>query len=113
MVSQYREPLTEFEIKFSSPHDKASYDLHMQALSKYMSLTSHLFKSPGIYVHIVSGAASLSSNSKKSYFNQMSIKSQVYILEDGKTACAVEEALEWAACDRFSPLHKGMRINPY
>jgi hypothetical protein len=25
----------------------------------------------------------------------------------------VEEALEWAACDRFSPLHKGMRINPY
>ena len=35
------------------------------------------------------------------------------MFEDGKTIVSQEEALEWAMCNRFSPLNNGLRINPF
>ena len=76
-----------------------------------MEASSSLFRKPGIYLHMISGAASL-GNQKKSLFTQMLIKAQPYILEDGKSFCSMEEALEWATVNRFSPLNTGFRMTP-
>lgn len=35
------------------------------------------------------------------------------MFEDGKTISGLGEAIEWAMCNRFSPLNNGFRVNPF
>lgn len=40
-------------------------------------------------------------------------KGPVFVLEDGKSAISLNDALMWAKVNPFSPLGTGLRINPF
>ena len=84
----------------------------LKGVEKYMKSTSKIFDEPGIYIHLIQNTPSIKSG-KKSLFTRQPVKSQLYTLEDGKTCCSMEEALEWALVNKMSPLRKGQRLIPF
>lgn len=48
------------------------------------------------------------------FFPQLScVQGPVYLLEDGKSAISLNDALMWAKVNPFSPLGTGIRLNPF
>lgn len=43
----------------------------------------------------------------------LNVKGPVFVLEDGKSAISLNDALMWAKVNPFSPLGTGLRINPF
>ena len=119
---RFKEPLTNIEVTFSNDKQKSQrYAQILKGLIMYMKkgkkakkvsfLESKLFSEPGIYLHMTGGFNI--QGQKVSQFTQNVIKGQPYTFEDGKTIVSQEEALEYALCNRFSPLANGFRINPF
>lgn len=105
------EPLTKIQIYFQKEEQKKKYLNLIQALGTHMKQNSTLFDEAGIYLHMMVGF-NLQGH-KISNFSHSLIKGHPYTFEDGKTIVSQEEALEWALCDKFSPLMNGFRINPF
>lgn len=46
-------------------------------------------------------------------FFSFHVQGPVFLLEDGKSAISLNDALMWAKVNPFSPLGTGLRINPF
>ncbi|CAB1441577.1 unnamed protein product [Pleuronectes platessa] len=53
------------------------------------------------------------SDVQLSCFTGQRIQGPVFLLEDGKSAISLNDALMWAKVNPFSPLGTGLRINPF
>ncbi|XP_010795802.1 WD repeat-containing protein 17-like, partial [Notothenia coriiceps] len=53
------------------------------------------------------------SDVQLSCFTGHRIQGPVFLLEDGKSAISLNDALMWAKANPFSPLGTGLRINPF
>ncbi|KAM8842635.1 WD repeat-containing protein 17 isoform 2-T2 [Synchiropus picturatus] len=53
------------------------------------------------------------SDAQLSCFSGHRIQGPVFLLEDGKSAISLNDALMWAKVNPFSPLGTGLRINPF
>uniref|UniRef100_A0A3P8U0Y3 Uncharacterized protein n=1 Tax=Amphiprion percula TaxID=161767 RepID=A0A3P8U0Y3_AMPPE len=53
------------------------------------------------------------SDLQLSCFTGQRIQGPVFLLEDGKSAISLNDALMWAKVNPFSPLGTGLRINPF
>lgn len=53
------------------------------------------------------------SDAQLSCFTGHRIQGPVFLLEDGKSAISLNDALMWAKVNPFSPLGTGLRINPF
>eukprot|EP00347_Sterkiella_histriomuscorum_P001098 403373336 len=107
-----RDPLTNISIEFNGDKkQEQQYQLLLQGILTHQKQKSVLFDEPGIYKYQASGQNL--QGSKLSHFTNSIIKGYPFTFEDGKTIVSYEEALEWAVCNRFSPLNNGFRINPY
>ena len=104
MASQFREPLTDFELKFKNQAEKFCFDTMLAGLRTYMAESSELFSEPGIYVHLLQQAGGDKASLKSSLISKLPVKSLAYTLEDSKSVVTMEEALEWAIVNKFSPL---------
>ena len=119
-------PLTEVPFKFDSQADKNLFECLSRCVHKRITqstsmlvndyLESHIFKQPGRYTCFLSGSHlpvnHLKKGVKNSMFTMDVIRGTPFMLEDGQSCLAHEEALEWAMVNRFSPLQTGNRINP-
>lgn len=76
-----------------------------------MKDNNNLLNESGIYLHMIGGFNI--QGLKQSHFTSQLIRGHQYTFEDGKTIVSQEEVLEYALCNRFSPLLNGFRINPF
>ncbi|XP_014403244.1 PREDICTED: WD repeat-containing protein 17 [Myotis brandtii] len=53
------------------------------------------------------------SDARISCLTGLKIQGPVYLLEDGKSAISLNDALMWAKVNPFSPLGTGIRLNPF
>jgi len=53
------------------------------------------------------------SGMKTSVLTGQPIKGAAFVLEDESTCVGLQEAIQWASLNRFSPLNTGSRINPF
>ena len=118
-------PLTEVPLKFESQADKELFECLSSCVHKRITQSnnemhnyagSKIFTHPGRYTCFLSGSHLPVNHLKKGVKNSMFtldvIRGTPFMLEDGQSCLAHEEALEWAMVNRFSPLQTGNRINP-
>jgi len=71
----------------------------------------------GVYYNLLVGTQ-LPANSKGrpnciSTFTKKPIKGLYYLVDSVSTAITIEEALEWAFVNRYTPFNNGYLINPF
>ncbi|TNV72789.1 hypothetical protein FGO68_gene2041 [Halteria grandinella] len=109
-------PLINLQVHHHTDTLKHLHASFISSLSSHMLSTSHLFSAPlpsshGSFFH--ASGYSLTPSTKRSNLSGKLIKGHPYTMEDAKTLCSQEEALEYAMCCRMSYLGNGMRFNPY
>lgn len=108
-------PVSQMEIEFE-PADREMYEVVLGAIKKHYAGKSDLLREGNNSYSTVGSTLPVNANLsgvRKSIFSNEVIRGLYFVLEDGSSHMSIEEALEWAEVNRYSPLNNGCRINPF
>ena len=89
----------------------------MKAIEQDYKEEFPLFGAPGVYSYSIMGSHLPTNANQKcaqvSIFTKQTIRGLAFAIDSGASVISIEEALEWALVNKFTPCNNGTIINPF
>ncbi len=110
-------PVEELAEKVADPASKKLVQAMLRAVRQEYQAEFPLYGNAGVYYYLLIGSQLPVNGRDKparvSTFTKKAIKGLSFLVDSGNNAITIEEALEWAFVNKFTPYNTGTIINPF